>query len=110
METTSNSKVKVCNISELQPGQTKSLKVKDKDIAIFNVDAKLYAIDNMCIHAGAPLSEGFIDVEKCQVTCNWHSWVFDLSTGKCVSHPRQDVFSGTYPVQVVGDEVFVEVK
>ncbi len=109
METASDSQVKVCNVSELTPGQSKYVKAKDKDIGVFNVGGKFYAIDNMCIHAGAPLNEGFINEEKCQVACNWHGWIFDLPTGKCVSHPRQDVFAGTYVVKVLNDEIFVEV-
>ena len=101
--------IKVCQVSELSSGQAKSVKVNGKEIGVFNIKGKYYAIDNLCIHAGAPLSEGPIDEESCQVTCGWHSWTYDLATGKCVSHPRQDVFANSYPVKVQGNEIFVEV-
>ncbi|MBI3591642.1 MAG: Rieske (2Fe-2S) protein [Candidatus Melainabacteria bacterium] len=109
METTSHS-IKVCKVSELLDGQSKCVQANGKDIAVFNIKGKLYAIDNICIHAGGTLNDGAIDEEKCQVTCNWHGWGYDLATGKCITHPRQDVFTGTYPVKVQGDEIFVEVK
>ena len=106
METTSHS-IKVCKASELIEGQSKCVQANGKDIAIFNVKGKLYAIDNICIHAGGTLNDGPIDEEKCQVTCNWHGWAYDLATGKCVTHPRQDVFTSTYTVKIENDNVFV---
>lgn len=102
-------KIKVCKASELQPGQAKAIQAGDKEIGVFNINGKYYAIDNICLHAGGPLNEGFVDPANCQVTCSWHGWGFDLATGKCVTHPKQDVFAGTYAVKVEGDEVFVEV-
>jgi nitrite reductase/ring-hydroxylating ferredoxin subunit len=110
METTSNNMIKVCKISELPNGQSKSVQANGKEIAVFNIKEKYYAIDNLCIHAGAPLTDGSVDEEKCQVVCGWHAWGYDLATGKCVTHPKQDVFTATYKVEIKGDDVFVEVK
>ena len=110
METTSNPQIKVCKVIDLQPGQSKCVQANGKEIVVFNVNGKFYGIDNICLHAGGPLNEGFVDAEKCQVTCSWHGWGYDLSTGKCVTHPKQDVFTGSYRVNVQGDELFVEVK
>ncbi len=104
-----NSQIKVCKVNELPAGQAKSIKINDKEIAVFNVKGKFYAIDNACIHAGGPLNDGYIDEEKCQVTCNWHGWGYDLATGKCVTHPRQDVFIGSYQIKIEGDDIFVQV-
>ena len=109
MNLESNSKVKVCKVNELSEGQSKCVRHNDRDIAVFNIKGKYYAIENTCIHAGAPLNEGFLDQDKCQVSCNWHGWVYDLATGRCVSHARQDVFIGAYKVKVENDEIFVEI-
>ena len=110
MGTVSNSQIKVCTTDELLSGQAKCIQINRKEIAVFNVTGKFFAIDNLCIHAGAPLNDGHLDTENCQITCSWHSWSYDLATGKCVTHPKQDVFTGTYPVSVQGNEIFVEVK
>lgn len=103
-------KIKVCKVSELPSGQAKSVQSNNKEIGVFNINGKYYAIDNICIHAGGSLCDGYIDTENCQVTCSWHGWGFDLATGKCITHPKQDVFTGSYTVKVDGDEIFVEVK
>ena len=100
------SKIKVCSVNELPAGTSKCISANDKEIAVFNIDGKFYAIDNLCIHAGASLNESPIDKEKKQVVCHWHGWTYDLATGKCVSHPKQDVFTKTYSVSVENNEIF----
>ena len=109
MEKTSKNLIKVCKLSELLEGQSKSVQFTKNDIAVFNVKGKYYAIDNLCIHAGAPLSDGSVDPDSCQVTCGWHAWTYDLATGKCVSHPRQDVFSKCYSVKIQDDDIFIQI-
>ena len=54
-----------------------------KQIALFNVDGSVYAIDNRCPHEGYPLAEGQVD-GGCTLTCNWHNWKFRLTDGRCV--------------------------
>lgn len=102
--------IKVCKISELPSGQSKCVQVSGREIAVFNVKGKFYALDNACVHAGGSLHDGFLDEEKCQVACGWHAWGYDLATGKCVTHPRQDVFTNSYSVKVQGDDLYIEVK
>lgn len=110
MEKVENSEIKICSKSEIPSGHAKSFHIGDKEIGVFNINEKFYAIDNMCIHAGAPLCDGSIDEKNCQVTCGWHAWTFDLATGKCISHPRQDVFASSYLVKVKGEELFLSLN
>jgi len=70
--------VKVAQVSDLQPGAGKVVMVKDRAIALFNVDGTFYAIDNICLHRGGPLGEG--ELEGCVVTCPWHGWQYDVKT------------------------------
>jgi nitrite reductase (NADH) small subunit len=78
--------------------------VNQKDVAVFNVDGQLFAIDDLCMHMGASLSGGHVE-DGC-VTCPWHYWRFRLSDGTWADSPR--VKTGSYPVHVVGDEVQLE--
>jgi nitrite reductase/ring-hydroxylating ferredoxin subunit len=41
----------------------------------------LFACANRCPHKGYPLSEGAL-TDECILTCNWHNWNFDLSSGE----------------------------
>lgn len=73
-------------------------------VAAFLVDDELHAIDGHCPHRGAPLGEGVLRGRV--LTCPWHRWTFDVTTGRCLSHPDRDVRSHT--VSVDGDDVVVE--
>ena len=57
------------------------------ELAVFNVDGEYYAIDNLCPHKGAPLSEG----QLCGhiVECALHGWQFDVRTGECLTVPEK---------------------
>ena len=51
-----------------------------RQIALFATEDGVFACNNRCPHEGYPLSEGSLG-EACVLTCNWHNWKFDLSTG-----------------------------
>ena len=95
---------KVAEVQDLAPGAGKVIQAEGKTLALFNVDGTFYAIDNTCLHRGGPLGEG--DLDDKIVTCPWHGWQYDVSTGTNVMNPAIKVAS--YPVTVEGGAVFVE--
>jgi nitrite reductase (NADH) small subunit len=76
-----------------------------REVAIFRVDGRLYALDNACQHVGGPLAEGFVE-DGC-VTCPWHEWRYRLDNGRRVD--GGDLAVATYAVRVEADEVWVQV-
>lgn len=48
-------------------------------VGLFRVGDEIFAMENVCPHAGLPLSAGTL--EGCIVTCNAHGWSFDVRTG-----------------------------
>jgi 3-phenylpropionate/trans-cinnamate dioxygenase ferredoxin component len=97
--------VKVASVADLPPGTVKSVTVRDKWIALANVGGTIYAIDNVCLHRGGPLGEGYLDGEKLE--CPWHGWQFDVTTGALVMNPREKL--PTYEVRIEGSDVLVAV-
>lgn len=95
--------VRVASTSEVKPGHALVVEVNGKTLAVFNVDGDFHAIDNTCVHRGGPLGEG--DVEGSVVTCPWHGWQFNITTGECVKNPAAKV--EVYQVKVVGEEITV---
>jgi len=69
----------VAKIDEIPNGTGKVVFAGDKPIALFNINGTFYAIDNTCAHRGGPLGEG--DLGGTIVTCPWHGWQFDVTTG-----------------------------
>ncbi len=98
--------VKVARVGEVAPGAGKLVEVAGKQIALFHVEQKYYALDNTCTHAGGPLSEGYI--EGLEVACPFHGAHFNLATGQAVLPPAtQDV--ACYAVRQQGDDIEIEV-
>jgi nitrite reductase/ring-hydroxylating ferredoxin subunit len=96
--------VRVLKRSELPEGEVKMVVVGGEEVALFNVKGEIFAIENSCPHQGGPLAEGFVDGHV--VTCPWHSWKFDVTTG-CATFDetrRQKV----YKTKVEGDDILVE--
>ncbi len=96
--------VTVGSRSQLDEGEVTGTTAEDRPIALYNVDGEIYATDNVCTHAMAYLSEGWLDGD--QIECPLHAGRFDVKTGKGLGPPIPcDV--KTYPVRIVGDEIQV---
>ena len=97
--------IKVASLLDLEKGDSKTVQAAGKEIALFNVDGAIYALDNTCLHRGGPLGEGQLDAFT--VTCPWHGWQYNVRTGECLTSPGLRV--ATYPVQVEGNDINVAV-
>jgi NAD(P)H-dependent nitrite reductase small subunit len=76
----------------------------DTPIALYRVGDRVYALDDVCTHELALLSQGF--VEGGAVECPLHGARFDIATGRCLAPPAT-VDLRTYAVRVEDGEVFV---
>jgi NAD(P)H-dependent nitrite reductase small subunit len=94
---------KVATKAEIADGTAKIVEVDGKTIAVFNCRGKFYATTNTCPHRGGPVGEGQID--GATVTCPWHGWEFDVSSGRCLTNPAASIAS--FPVQIDGDDILV---
>lgn len=95
----------VCKVGEIPEGESTVVTVHEKGVAVFLSGGAYFAIDDMCPHAGASLSSGY--VENGIVACPWHGWRYRLCDGAWADNPR--VKTGCYKVQVNGDLVQLEV-
>ena len=98
--------VNVARLSELSERQSKFIRIEDEEIALFKVDGKFYAINNVCAHQHfSMLHQG--ELNGLEVTCPMHGWTYSIETGKATSG------SGcvkTYRVKIIGESVFIEVS
>lgn len=97
--------VRVAATSEIPAGQGKTFEVGGRKIAVFNIGGAFHAIDDTCKHRGGPLGEG--EVDGTTVTCPWHGWSYDVTTGECVDDAECAV--DRFPVKVESDDVLVEI-
>ena len=103
----------VAAVDEVPTGSSKLVTVKGREIALFNVAGRYFAVFNRCPHAGASLCAGAIvsPVESTEpghysvvhdrtmLRCPWHGWQFDLRTGEAWCDP-DTVKLRHYPVAI----------
>ena len=131
----------VAPANEIAPGGRKLVEVRGRPVVIFNVKGEFFAMSDRCPHQGGPLSKGNLTGlvsssapgEYCYsrqgevIRCPWHSWEYDLRTGKSWCDPARlrlrqfpvavkpgaELVEGPYkaesfPVRVEDDYVVVE--
>src|SRR5687767_324354 len=93
----------VAAVDSLPPGKGRTVHLKGRDFAVYNVSGEFFAIDDSCPHRGGPLGAGFL--ENDQVYCPLHGWAFNVKTGECLSNPSKPIRS--YPTRVENGEVHI---
>jgi nitrite reductase (NADH) small subunit len=106
MSTALMSRLALCTIDELPVGLGRAFEVGTKPIAVFRTRTdKVFAVDGICPHKGAPLADGMLAGE--QVVCPYHAFRFHSATGQC-DQPGVCAIA-TYPVEVADGQVYVTV-
>ncbi len=72
--------IQLARVNELPVGASKECVAEGRVVALFNVQGKFYALDGVCPHQGGPLGRGLL--EGSVVTCPWHGWQFDVTSGR----------------------------
>ena len=95
----------VAKVADVPPGEARAVDAGGRMLALFNVGGKFYAIDNTCVHRGGPLAEGAL--EDTIVTCPWHGWQYDVTSGAIQHMPGRHV--GAHRVRIDNGEVKVAI-
>jgi nitrite reductase/ring-hydroxylating ferredoxin subunit len=98
--------VAVASLSEIDPDYPTMTTVGAVEIALCRVGEHVFAVNNICSHAYARLSDGF--VEQYQVFCTLHQGSFDIRTGCAVAAPCYDPIA-TYSTMIKNGTVYVDV-
>jgi 3-phenylpropionate/trans-cinnamate dioxygenase ferredoxin subunit len=135
------SKHVVALVDEIPPGGRKLVNAGGRAVVVFNLGGEFFALSNRCPHKGGSLCHGRLTglVQSSQpgeydysrpgeiIRCPWHSWEFDIRTGRSWCDPQRlrvrnyavSVEAGTtlvegpyvaetFPVSVENDYVVVE--
>ncbi|MCZ7564815.1 MAG: non-heme iron oxygenase ferredoxin subunit [Burkholderiales bacterium] len=91
-------------LAELTEDQPLTAKVAGKEIGVYKIGGALYALEDVCPHAYALLSQGFVEGEE--IECALHGAKFHIPTGKCTKEPGGRDLK-CFPVRVEGETVLV---
>jgi naphthalene 1,2-dioxygenase system ferredoxin subunit len=97
--------VKAADRGALSDGEVIGVVVAGHEVALYEMDGEIFATDDICTHAYAKLSDGWM--EKGEIECPLHAGRFDIKTGKATAPPCVDDIK-SYPVRVEGGEIQVK--
>lgn len=97
--------VPIAKAADLPPGSCGEFVAGDRIVALFNVAGHFHALDGICPHQGGPLGKGAL--AGCIVTCPWHGFQFDVTTGQ--HQTSKSLAQATFPIKVENGEILVEI-
>jgi 3-phenylpropionate/trans-cinnamate dioxygenase ferredoxin component len=100
--------ITICPISDIPNGKREVFDINGRWVAIFNVDNRYYAIEDVCTHDGNTLTEDArgnpVPLDGYEIECPRHGARFDIRNGKVLSAPAvKDV--RWYPVRVQDEQI-----
>ena len=102
--------VEVARTGDIPEGEARRFVVNRIEVAVANLGGGTYlAVDDICSHAEASLSEGEVDVEDETIECPRHGSTFDLRTGQPRSLPATLPVL-TFRLKVEGESIMIELE
>jgi NAD(P)H-dependent nitrite reductase small subunit len=98
---------RVAALSQLSDDGALPVRLGDVPIALYRLNGEVHAIDDVCTHEFALLSQGF--VEDGAIECPLHQARFDIATGRCLAPPAT-VDLRSYAVRIEGDDIYVRAR
>lgn len=92
-------------VADVTPGTIYRLDADDLSIVIVNIANQLNAYRNACAHQGLPIDGGLIDESAGTLTCPWHGFCFDATSGDCFTAPAAQLES--FPLRVTDGRIWV---
>jgi nitrite reductase/ring-hydroxylating ferredoxin subunit len=96
--------IKVAQVSDLKTGEMIAVTIGDDQVLLSNIEGTFHAIDDVCSHAYACLSDGDIDGEE--VACPLHGGSFNAITGAPINPPAEEPLR-VFQIKIEGDDIFV---
>ncbi len=91
---------------ELEDEEVVRVELHGRNIAVCRVGDEFYALDNVCTHGNAMLSDGFVE-EDC-IECPLHQGRFSLKTGEPQGPPVSEPVK-TYPVMIADGKLLIDI-
>jgi len=93
----------IAAVGDIPPGGRKLVEVNGRAVVVFNLGGEFFALNNRCPHRGGSLCHGKLtglvqssgpgDYQYSRkgeiIRCPWHSWEFDIRTGRSWCDPAK---------------------
>lgn len=99
--------VQVAQVDDVPEGAAVVVAVGGEEIALCNVNGRIYAIANICTHDGGSLDQG--ETFGYVIECPRHGAQFDIRTGSVLAAPAPEPIR-VFPVRVVDGNIEVDAE
>lgn len=79
----------LCPSAALPDGAMQQFDVEGFTVLACRVDGRVHALNGICPHRGAALGSGTL--QGSVITCPWHDWEFDCTSGCGVTNPQSEL-------------------
>ena len=100
--------VRITECENIPLREGRSVRVGDREIAVFNLGDRFLAIDNRCPHSGGPMCDGMVSGPA--VVCPLHSWKVSLHTGEVLRPTQVLSCVETFPTRVENGIVLLQIS
>ncbi|CAA0094859.1 Naphthalene 1,2-dioxygenase system, ferredoxin component [Halioglobus japonicus] len=94
----------IASTTDVAQGKTLCLQLDGREILLCHAKEGFFAIDNLCTHAEARLSEG--KLKGCKILCPLHGAAFDVRDGSVLTRPARTPLA-SYPLRIEGEQIYV---
>ena len=92
-------------VEEVEDGRPYRMDANEISIVLINLNNQFHAYRNECAHMGLPLDGGMLDTESNVLTCPWHGFRFDATSGECLTAPQAQL--EPFPLRIDNGYVWV---
>jgi 3-phenylpropionate/trans-cinnamate dioxygenase ferredoxin subunit len=93
-------------LAELAEGGMKTIRAGEREIVVCRTKAGVFAVDNVCTHAYARLSEGRL--RGTRLICPLHGAGFDVRDGRALGAPATRALA-CHALRIEGGRILIEV-
>ena len=97
---------KIIAVDELDLNIPKRVEFEGRELALINLNGSYHAIDDLCTHSDASLSDGCIEGDE--IECPLHFARFKITTGEVTEPPAFEDLK-TYQVKVEDGYLWVKI-
>lgn len=95
----------VAEAAAVEPGHYETIDLDGSIVSVFNINGAFHAIEDVCTHDGAMLTNGK-PIAGDEVVCPRHGARFCVRTGEALSPPAYEP-TATFPVKVEDGKVYI---
>ncbi|KDC73604.1 naphthalene 1,2-dioxygenase system ferredoxin subunit [Bordetella bronchiseptica MBORD635] len=99
--------IKIATTDQLEDDEVMPVTAGEAKLALYRSEGEYFASDNVCTHAYALLSDGYLE-DGC-IECPLHQARFDIKTGKTMCAPATADIR-IYPLKIENDDIYVDLQ